>query len=45
MKGQSSHRKQAKFIRRILYSRWRILRSPMPNEHPVEYGALGGLHH
>ena len=33
--GRSSVRKQAKFCRRILCSRQRILRSPMPNEHPV----------
>ena len=34
MKEQSSFREQAKFSWRILRSRWRILRSPMPNEHP-----------
>ena len=35
MEGQSSVRKQAKFSRRILCSSRRILRSPMPNEHPA----------
>ena len=34
MEGQSSVRKQAKFSRRILCSKRRILRSPMLNEHP-----------
>ena len=35
MKEQSSFRERAKFSRRILCSRERILRSPMPNEHPA----------
>ena len=35
MEGQSSVRKQAKFSRRILCSKQRILRSPMLNEHPA----------
>ena len=34
MEGQSSVWKQAKFRQRILCSKWRILRSPMLNEHP-----------
>ena len=34
MEGQSSVSKQAKFSRRILCSKRRILRSPMLNEHP-----------
>ena len=34
MKEQSSFRERAKFSQRILHSSWRILRSPMPNEHP-----------
>ena len=34
MEGQSSLMKQAKFSRRILCSRQRIIQSPMPNEHP-----------
>ena len=34
MKEQSSLREQAKFSWRILRSRRRILRSPIPNEHP-----------
>ena len=38
MEGQSSVRKQAKFSRRILCSSRRILRSPMPNEHPAIVG-------
>ena len=37
MKGQSSHRKQAKFSRRILCSSQRILRSPMPNEQTAKH--------
>ena len=40
MKEQSSFRERAKFSWRILCSRWRILRSPLPNEHPD----LGPLH-
>ena len=35
MEGQSSLKTQAKFSRRILCGSRRILRSPMPNEHPV----------
>ena len=35
MKEQSSFREGAKFSRRILCSRQRIIRSPLPNEHPV----------
>ena len=35
MEGQSSVRKKAKFSRRILCSKRRILRSPMLNEHPA----------
>ena len=35
MEGQSSVSKQAKFSRRILCSKRRILRSPMLNEHPA----------
>lgn len=34
MDAQSSLRKQADFIQRILCGSWRILRSPMPNENP-----------
>ena len=34
MKEKSSFRERAKFSRRILCSRRRIIRSPMPNEHP-----------
>ena len=36
MEGQSSVRKQAKFSRRILCSKRRILQSPMLNEHPAQ---------
>ena len=35
MKEQSSFRERAKFSRRILRTRRRILRSPMPNELPA----------
>ena len=35
MERQSSVRKQPKFSRRILCSKWRILRSPMLNKHPA----------
>ena len=38
MEGQSSLGKQAKFSRRIVRSSRRIVRSPMPNEHPDSYG-------
>ena len=38
--GQSSLRKQAIFSWRILRSRRRILRSPMPTEHPANGHAL-----
>ena len=41
MEGQGSLRKQAKFSQRILCSRRRILRSPMPNEHPDLCGGWG----
>ena len=34
MKGQSSFRERAKFSQRILRSSLKILRSPMPIEHP-----------
>ena len=34
MKEKSSSMEQAKFSRRILRNRRKILRSPMPNEHP-----------
>ena len=34
MKEQSSFRERAKFSRRMMRSRQRNLRSPMPNEHP-----------
>ena len=37
MEGQSSLSKQAKFSWRILFSSGRILRSPLPNEHPECY--------
>ena len=37
MKERSSFRERAKFSRRILHSSQRILRSPMPNEHPALY--------
>ena len=37
MKDQCSFRERAEFSRRILRSSWRILQSPMPNEHPVKY--------
>ena len=36
MKEQSTIRERAKFSRRILRSRRRILQSPMPNEHPEQ---------
>ena len=35
MKEQSSFKEWAKFSQRILRSRWRILQSPMANEHPA----------
>jgi len=41
MEGKSPARKQAKFSWRILCSSRRILRCPMPNEHPVLIHHLG----
>ena len=32
------------FSWRILRSKWRILRSPMPNEHPVNNPLFSSLH-
>ena len=41
MKKQSSFREQAKFSQRILHSSWRILRSPMSNEHAAYFRIMG----
>ena len=40
MEGQSSLRKQAKVKQRILFSRRRILRCPMPSERPAQADLL-----